>query len=134
MLYTSLSKAQEFYYEEFMSFPLLTSMFFVCLFVFHFSLPLFHYKKTPWEMVEGALNFSYSQSNELKNQSLWHENWANQTCFGCLLMLFLLDKVLTFQLPTIFHMHSTVAILRREKKIMEDKWSVCVCVCVLGRS
>ena len=42
-------------------------------------------------------------------------------------MLFLLDEVLTFQLPTIFYMHSKVVILRREKKIVEDKQSVCVC-------
>ena len=121
-------RPRNFIMRNLLSFPLLTSMCFVLFcFVFHFSFPLFHYKKTPWEMVEGALNFSYSQSNELKNQSLWHENWANQTCVGRLLMLFLLDKVLTFQLPTILHMHSKVAILRREKKkIVEDKWSVCV--------
>lgn len=40
---------------------------------------------------------------------------------------FLPDKVLTFQLPAIFHIYSKGAILRRQKN-MEEKRNVCICV------
>ena len=78
-------------------------------------------------MIEDALNFSYGLSTASKNQSLMTWKSSKQIYFGCLLILFLLDKVLTFELPTIFHMYSKVAILKREKKSRRIK-EECVCV------
>lgn len=83
-------------------------------------------------MIEDALNFSYGLSTASKNQSLMTWKSSKQIYFGCLLILFLLDKVLTFELPIIFHTYSKVVILKREKKSRRIK-EVCVCVRTSGQ-